>query len=215
MFLPINSKTNQWTATAAFINILLLLAALSLNLMHISLTRSLYFFTTIITPLLSFYFSFYIISILVFFREKAVVTYAFTMYLCIKIIRNIYELSAGRMFIYFGVILGALAFIVNILLLIAIFKIKNPHIKFPIRLIVFGMSVLALLTLTVNITYPIIFPKNNPYHIAQSVRITNYYISILRVITPISILLLLRNTNKFIIERGNQNIVMISPEMQK
>jgi hypothetical protein len=136
----------------------------------------------------------YLISVLIFFREKTSIVSAITIYICLDIITFINSLFAGKLMgdtLTYS--LGTVVSVINIYVFIQTIRIKNKYVKFPCKLFGFSLFILTMSVYLILITLPSIANRE-----------TINYLHIVSVLAPISILLTIKGVTRFIKDQGIQ-----------
>ena len=149
----------------------------------------------------------YLTLILFYLNEKTFIIIAFIIYIGSDVLRTIYPITMGGTHnLRFGIALGTLTFISTIYLFIATFKIKSSFVTLPYRLFGFGLLTSTLLKLIITIIFPLIVDFSTlEYSGLVLLRTIMNFVNVLSLLTPISVLLLIRELNKFLTAEIVQN----------
>jgi len=196
--MKINFKTNQWIAIAAIVQIVLLAVSQALRIGHLVVSNAIGLVSLFSIDLINFLLLLYMTSVLSFLQEKTFIKSAFIVWIILGIVGGGIGLMSGELFGYiFWVIYGLLVFAATIYLFIATLSIKNNCITFPYKLFSFGLLTLALLKMLIPIIFPLVTDiRTMRYHGLILQRKMENYADVISLITPIAILILVKNLNQ-------------------
>jgi len=189
----LRSNNRMMIATIAFI--ILSIALFYVRFNYIIISRLNYYVWSISLELIYLLLLIYLVSILTLFREKLSISTAVTMYLCIDTMTFI-TTEWPRIIPAYGIgaALGILTLIIYIYLLVQLFKVKNRYVALPFKLFGFSFLILALFKFLFALTFPL------TAHIYEV-----EYSGILTLLTPLSILYVLKMVDSFIKGQNIQN----------
>jgi len=185
----LRSNNRMMIATIAFI--ILSIALFYVRFNYIIISRLNYYVWSISLELIYLLLLIYLVSILTLFREKLSISTAVTMYLCIDTMTFI-TTEWPRIIPAYGI--GVLTLIIYIYLLVQLFKVKNRYVALPFKLFGFSFLILALFKFLFALTFPL------TAHIYEV-----EYSGILTLLTPLSILYVLKMVDSFIKGQNIQN----------
>ena len=210
MLIKISQKTNQWIKITTIVQIAFFLLFLIINFAHIILSRPIHYILTMMMELTYLLLLIYLIDVLFFLREKAIVVVAFFIYMGSDILRTIYPISmGGTSGIKLVATLGVLSFVSTIYLFIATYKIKSSYIMVPYRLFGFALLILTLLKFIITIMLPLMVDFNTVgYSGLILLRTIMNFINVIWLLIPISILFVVNGLNKFFFAQSVPNTEM-------
>jgi hypothetical protein len=130
-----------------------------------------------------------------FFGEKTAISVAITWYICLDILKFLAGEWPGKILdIILTPALGILTFVALVYVLIQLFRVNNKYIALPFRL--FGFSFLAVVVFKLMIA--IAFPLSPG-------RLEMEYSSLLLILTPLSILYILKKVTDIIKSQNAQS----------
>jgi hypothetical protein len=150
--------------------------------------------------ILTFLLILYLVNVLIFFEEKSSIVTAFTIYICLYVLRTIDTLSAGNTFQNtIAIVLGTATFVVSIYLFFRVLQIKADYIRAPYRLFGYGLLILVLLEGFTPLVFPFIIGKDKMAGAGMlQLRQAINYMGILSLLTPIAVLLVIKGVSRFI-----------------
>lgn len=212
MLWKINRKTNQLMAIAAILLVLLLIRGDVVTIGHIASSFTDVCIAVILTTLLSLLMLYFMICILMFFKEKKAIIVAFIIYTLLDVPRWMGNLSVFRIHnLIYDEALGLITFLSIVYLFISSFKIKSIPIVLPYKLFSYSLIFMAALKLVITLAYPYLVRGSESYYIDHTLRTLIDCIEILVIITPISVLILIKRVNNFI---KDQSVQTTQPENQ-
>ena len=199
--MKISLKTNQLIVVAAYMYMVLLTIALAVNISKAALPQVYGHISFILLEALYLLLMYYMISVLTFFKEQKFIAAAFIIYFCLDLLINSpgYKLGISLNF-PIRITLNFFDFLTKIYILIAVLNIKNAYIKLPYQLFGASLLIIALIKLIITLAYPLVVREESGYQIAYHLRTIMDCLELLGLISPVSVLLLIKRVDKSISE---------------